>query len=45
MFNKTQSVIERLNSFAKEDVNENVLLTIMKIQKLVKEIYPDADNN
>ena len=45
MFNKTQSVIERLNSFVKEDVNENVLLTIMKTQELVKEIYPNADNN
>jgi ABC-type phosphate transport system auxiliary subunit len=45
MFNKTQSVIERLNSFAKEDVNENVLLTIMKTQELVKEIYLNADNN
>jgi len=45
MLNKTQSVIERLNSFVKEDVNENVLLTIMKTQELVKEIYPNADNN
>jgi len=45
MFNKTQSVIERLNSFAKEDVSENVLLTIMKTQELVKEISPNANNN
>ncbi len=45
MFNKTQSVIERLNSFVKEDVNENVLLTIMKTQELIKEIYPNANNN
>ena len=45
MFNKTQKVIEHLSSFAKEDVNESVLLTIMKTQKLVKEIYPNADNN
>ena len=45
MFNKTQSVIERLNSFAEEDVNEGVLLTIMKTQELVKEIYLNADNN
>tara|TARA_Y100000034_G_scaffold88734_1_gene106524 strand:- start:1002 stop:1835 length:834 start_codon:yes stop_codon:yes gene_type:complete len=45
MFNKTQKVIERLDSFVKEDVNENVLLAIMKTQKLVKEIYPNADNN
>jgi len=45
MFNKTQSVIERLNSFVKEDVNENVLLTIMKTQELIKEIYPNANND
>ena len=45
MFNKAQKVIERLNSFADENVNENILLTIMKTQKLVKEIYPDADNS
>jgi len=45
MLNKTKNVIERLNSFVEEDVNEGVLLTIMKTQELVKEIYPNADNN
>jgi flagellin-specific chaperone FliS len=45
MFNKTQKVIEHLNSFADKNVNENILLTIMRTQKLVKEIYPDADNS
>ena len=45
MFSKTLRVIERLNSFAEEDVNEGVLLTIMKTQELVKEIYPNANNS
>ena len=45
MLSKTIRVVERLNSFAEEDVNEGVLLTIMKTQELVKEIYPNADNS
>ena len=45
MLNKTQKVIERLNSFAKEDITDDVLLTVMKTQKLVKEMYNDANND
>jgi hypothetical protein len=44
MLSKTGQVIEKLNSFAKEDITENVLLTVLKTQSLVKEIY-NADNN
>ena len=44
MLSKTERVIEKLNSFAKEDITENVLLTVLKTQSLVKEIY-NADNN
>ena len=44
MLLKTEQVIEKLNSFAKEQVTENVLLTVLKTQSLVKEIY-NADNN
>ena len=44
MLLKTEQVIEKLNSFAKEDITENVLLTVLKTQSLVKEIY-NADNN
>ena len=32
------------NSFAKSDVNENVLMTVLKTQSLVEEIY-NGDNN
>ena len=45
MLNKTQKVIERLNSFAKEDITDDVLITVMRTQKLVKEMYNDANND
>jgi hypothetical protein len=45
MSEKTSKVIEKLNSFYKQDINENVLLTVLKTQKLVKEIFEDANNN
>jgi len=45
MLNKTQKVIERLNSFAKEDITDDVLLTVMKTQELVKEMYNDVNND
>lgn len=39
MLQKTEKVITKLNSFAKETINENVLKTILKTQSLVEEIY------
>ena len=45
MLDKTMAVIKRLESLAKENINEEVLLMVMKTQKLVKEIYNNADNN
>ena len=45
MVNKTQKVIERLETFSKEDISDDVLLTVMKTQKLVKEMYNDANND
>ncbi len=44
MFQKTQQIIEKLQNFSKETINENVLLTVLKSQALVEEIY-NADNN
>ena len=44
MVKKAEIVVNRLNSFSKETVNEHVLLTILKSQALVQEIY-NADNN
>ena len=44
MLQKTQQIIEKLQNFSKETINENVLLTVLKSQALVEEIY-NADNN
>ena len=45
MFKKTNDVITRLNSYAQETITEDVLMTVLKTQALVKEIYTDASNN
>jgi hypothetical protein len=45
MLDKTTMVIKRLESLAKENINEDVLLMVMKTQKLVKEIYNNANND
>ena len=44
MLAKTNKIIEKLNGFAKQTINENVLLTVLKTQSLVQEIY-NGDNN
>jgi len=45
MLQKTNQIIQRLNSFAQETVTENVLMTVMKTQALVKEININAGND
>ncbi len=46
MVRKTNAVRERLESLSKEtSLNESTLLTIMRTQELVKEIYTDASNS
>jgi len=44
MLNKTNQVIEKLNSYSKETNSEEVLITVMRTQALVKEIYNDGSN-
>ena len=39
MLEKTSKIIKRLESFAKEGINERVLMTVLKTQSLVGEIY------
>jgi|TARA_R110002012_G_scaffold188147_1_gene355240 hypothetical protein len=39
MIGKTNKILDRLSSFAKETINENVLMTVLKTQSLVEEIY------
>jgi hypothetical protein len=45
MVDKTNKVIEKLDALAQQDINESALLTVMKTQKLVKEIYNNVDSN
>jgi hypothetical protein len=39
MLRKTDEIIKRLGSFASEGITENVLITVLKTQSLVEEIY------
>jgi len=42
MMEKTNNVISKLDSYSRETVSESILLTVLKTQKLVKEIYSDV---
>ena len=44
MLNKTEQIIAKLNSFAKETINEDVLMTVLRTQSLIGEIY-NGDND
>tara|TARA_R100000008_G_C3555813_1_gene153112 strand:- start:210 stop:1040 length:831 start_codon:yes stop_codon:yes gene_type:complete len=44
MLSKTEQIVERLESFSKTEITENVLMTVLKTQSLVKEIY-NGDHN
>jgi|TARA_Y100000296_G_C5157566_1_gene249997 hypothetical protein len=44
MLDKTNQVIERLDSYSNETISEEVLMTVMRTQALVKEIYNDGSN-
>ena len=43
MIEKTNQIIEKLDSYASSHIDDNLLLTILKTQKLVKEIYTNGD--
>lgn len=45
MVQKTQKIATKLDGLATQTINEEVLLTVMKTQKLVKEIYNNGDSN
>ena len=45
MRNKTNTIIEKLNEFSTKGVEENLLLTVLKTQSLVKEINSNGDSN
>jgi hypothetical protein len=45
MLEKTKQIIERLKEFSKQSINDELLLTVMKTQSLVKEIYADGSSS
>ena len=45
MIEKTERIVEKLNSYAKSPVTEEILLSVLKTQSLVKEIYDNGSNN
>jgi len=45
MLNKTNQILEKLGHFKNEGINDDVLMTILKTQSLIKEIFNDVDHN
>ncbi len=45
MVDKTNRIIEQLESFSKAGIDDKVLLTVMKTQSLVEEISKDGNSN
>jgi hypothetical protein len=45
MVQKANQVVEKLNQFAREPISDAVLLTVLKAQELVGEIYSDGTDD
>ena len=45
MKKKTNTIIEKLETFSTKGIEENLLLTVLKTQSLVKEISSNGDSN
>ena len=45
MINKTKDIISKLQGYSQTTINDDVLMTVMKTQELVKEIYNDANHS
>ena len=45
MLKKAEQIVEQLTMFSERPIDDNVLLTVMKTQSLVKEIYSDGNNS
>ena len=45
MLNKTNKIIEHLSTFARESITEDVLMTVLRTQALVKEININGSND
>ena len=45
MIDKTEMIISKLNSYSKETISENVIMTVLKTQQLVKEMHEDGSSS
>ena len=45
MYQKTEKVVDKLESYSNDNVSDEVLLSVLKTQALVKEIYNNAPND
>jgi len=45
MCEKTDQIMDRLSGYSKEMNSENVIMTVLKTQQLVKEIYEDVSQD
>ena len=45
MIEKSEKILDKLQSYANENINESLLSTVLKTQKLVKEIQSDGSDN
>ena len=45
MVMKTNSIVEKLDGFSKQPISDSLLLSVLKTQLLVKEIYSDGDSS
>mgnify|MGYP004168436213 FL=1 len=45
MYQKTEKVVNKLESYTNDNVSDEVLLSVLKTQALVKEIYNNASND
>ena len=44
MIEKTNKIVEKLESFKSTNIDDNILLTILKTQELARELHNGGDN-
>ncbi len=45
MSDKTQQILDRLDGYSQETISENVIMTVLKTQQLIKEIFEDVNQD
>ena len=44
MAEKTNKIVEKLKSYSKSTITDDILLTVMRTQQLIKEIHNDGNH-